>query len=905
MDVAAARAVAQAAGPAPSAARPAVSLATPGVFGARASGLTLAVPHGKPVIDPAEQRMAYFPAEPARFVGRAEAMARASAALAPGSRRTAVLLHGMAGAGKSACALELAYRHADAFAALAFWQAPTREEEWASALPDFANRLDIQLGDYGFTMAGHIGTAAALAAFLPRLRQVMEASGVLLVLDNLETLLTPEGGWRDPGWGQLISALADHEGESRLILTSRIAPSGLDVCEPGGQPRLVTLPVHALSLEEAVALARELDNLRGLLHADASPIRAASSTEADHNRVRQVLRVVQGHPKLMELADAAAADRDRLDAQLTAAEEAAAGQGLEAFFQDGTSTLEPGEFLHTLTAWTATALGVLSAAARLMAEFVACLEDSDRLSYVIEATWGELWQRLGRPGDPPSPGPLLEALTIAALAEPEAVPATGAGDQPAPAVYRIHPGVAAAIAAAAGTSIRAAVDTVLGVFWKATADWAREGEAGEDTGLLVRAGLAAAPYLLRLEEWDVAGRLLERAIGRDKSPRVVQTALPGLRHIAEATGDPVDSAVLGRALRTTNPSEAERLVREALRRLVASDNFMAASAVAGDLIDHLMAVGRLDEALEVAEQKAEYTRRAGLGSWTQLLDRGRRLQILSLMGAHEQVLAETAELREQMAALPDRPGGDEVVYPWNIRETIVDTGHSSALATGDWQQCLELNAEITASMRRRGAGIHEITRAQFNDVAPLIRLGRLAEAGRLLADCQRVFEDHADTAMLALVFNGRANLENALGHRQAAVDLERTALRLRYARPEPASIAVGHHNLAIYQWELGTDRAGQRAHRLAAALIYRLAGMTHNLAAAMHALAVELPEDGGSTATLPSTVAEVVATAELTEGVQLGALLAALEPDPQAVENALAEILAPPPRRRPRTASPT
>ena len=97
-------------------------------------------------------------------------MAQASAALAPDSGGTAILLHGMAGAGKTACALELAYRHQDAFAAAAFWQAPTRDEEWASGLADFANRLDIQLADYGFTMASHIGTEAALQAFAPRLR---------------------------------------------------------------------------------------------------------------------------------------------------------------------------------------------------------------------------------------------------------------------------------------------------------------------------------------------------------------------------------------------------------------------------------------------------------------------------------------------------------------------------------------------------------------------------------------------------------------------------------------------------------------------------------------------------------------------------------------------------------------
>ena len=43
-----------------------------------------------------------------------------------------------------------------------------------------------------------------------------------------------------------------------------------------------------------------------------------------------------------------------------------------------------------------------------MAEFVACLEDGDRLSHVIDANWADLWRRLGRAGDPPTQ-PLLEA----------------------------------------------------------------------------------------------------------------------------------------------------------------------------------------------------------------------------------------------------------------------------------------------------------------------------------------------------------------------------------------------------------------------------------------------------------------------------------------------------------------
>jgi tetratricopeptide (TPR) repeat protein len=999
VDAAVARAATEAAGPAPTDARPAVSLVTPGVFGSPAAArLALPVPRGKPLIDPAEQRMAYFPDESARFVGRAQAMARAGAALAPGSGRTAVLLHGMAGAGKTACALELAYRHQDSFAVAAFWQAPTKDDEWAGALADFAKRLDIQLADYGFTMASNIATVAALEAFLPRLRAVMAATGVLLVLDNLETLLTPEGAWRDDRWAPLITALTSHDGESRVIMTSRVAPAGLigkprtpngrapsptpgpphsvpgagqhtgqpPAPAPGTDSPVLSVSVHALSRDEALGLARELPNLRALLHTDAGPLRAGAVTgtgtardleaerqrvTADRDRVRRVLRVVQGHPKLLELADAAAADRDRLDSQLAAAEEAAtvdsksgcvdaqpaagetaAGRSparqLDAFFRDGHTDLPAAQFLDALACWTAGALAALTPAARLMAEFVACLEDDDRVSYVIENNWADLWRRLECPGEAPAPGPLLDALAVAALVEAElvAVPGpdeqadaaddanavdsddvgpgdaagsgkraagedeTGTGQRPVPVTYRVHPGVAAAITAQAGPGARRASDAELAAFWQAISRQARELEGGENSELVVRAGLAAAPYLLRRGDWDTAALLLEHAVLRDKLPGTVQAALPSLRRIAAATGAPKDAGRLARVLAGVDAGEAERLLRAAMDIAARAGDFRVAAASAGDLSNLLMTAGRLAEALAVTEQKAEFTERAGSGPWTRLSDRVWRLQVLELMGEHERVLAETETLRAAMAALPDRGDASEAVNPWNVRECILDMGRASALVTGAWQRGLDLNAEIVASMRQRGAGVHEVTRFRFNDAAPLIRLGRLAEAGRLLEECQRLFEDHADTPRLARVLVTRADLENALGHRQAAADLQRSALRLRYAWPEPQAIAISHHNLANYLVGLGGDQTGQRAHRLAAALIRRLSGMAHDLAHTVRALAAELRDDAQA-ARLPATVAQVVAAAELTEGVRLGALLAALQPDPQAVEDALAEIL--------------
>jgi CHAT domain len=897
VDAAVAGAVTEAAGPAPTAARPAVSLVTPGVFGpSQAAGLTLPVPRGRPVIDPAEQRMAYFPDEPTRFVGRAQAMARAGAALAPGSGRTAVLLHGMAGAGKTACALELAYRHQDSFAAAAFWQAPTRDDEWAGALADLANRLDIQLADYDFTMAGHIGTVAALEAFLPRLRAVMAASGVLLVLDNLETLLTPDGGWRDDRWASLVAALTSHDGESRVIMTSRVVPAR-STGDGGGSGTadspVVLLPVHALSRDEAAGLARELPNLRELLHMDGGPLLAANiEVDADRVRTLRVLRVVQGHPKLLELADAAAADRDRLDAQLAAAGAAAVGRlrsgRLDAFFRDGRTDLDAGQFLAALAGWITAALDALTQAARPMAEFVACLEDDDRRSDIIDANWADLWRRLDRPGDAPAPGPLLDDLAAAALVEAALVVVPG-GDGPVPVAYRMHPGVAAAITAA-GPGVREEVDARLAEFWAAVSQLTREREGGEDSGLVVRAGLAAAPYLLRRGDWDTAGVLLEHAVLRDGSPGTVQAVLSSLRRIAAATGAPDDAVVLARVLRGVDVGGAERLLRGAADAAAGADDFRVASVAAGDLVNLLMAAGRLAEALAVADQKAEFTERAGLGPWTRLLDQGRRLQVLARMGEHTRVLAETETLRAAMAGLPARGDTSGAVNPWNVRESILDTGLASAAATGEWQRCLDLNAEIAASKRQRGAGLHEVARTRFNDAGPLIRLGRLRQTRRLLAECQRVFEDHADTPMLATVFTTRADLEDKLGHRQEAADLERTALRLHYARPEPQGVAVGHHNLATYLGRLGGNEAGQRAHRLAAALICQLSGMAHDLARAVRVLAAELRGEDPA-ARLPGTVALVVATAELTEGVRLGALLAALQPDPQAVEEALAEIL--------------
>ena len=205
------------------------------------------------------------------------------------------------------------------------------------------------------------------------------------------------------------------------------------------------------------------------------------------------------------------------------------------------------------------------------------------------------------------------------------------------------------------------------------------------------------------------------------SPATIQAALPALRAIADATQAPEDLGILARSLASIDPAEAETLLRATLAQAAADENFKLAAAIARALSNLLRDTGRLREALDLADQTAEYSRRAGLGPWNQLVDQAQQLQILGLMGQHRQVLDQIQALQDQMDKLPATSAGNETVEPWNVRELILNIGYASAQALGEWQQCLDLNAAILASKRARGASAYEIIRLRYNDAGPLMR----------------------------------------------------------------------------------------------------------------------------------------------------------------------------------------
>ncbi len=834
----------------------AAAIATPALFGARAIDLKLTpsrVENFKPPLG-----LAFFEAgEPPHFVGRVGAMTRASAALAIDSPASGVLFHGMAGAGKTAAAVELAYHHAavDRFARFVWFKAPEAGSDIATALRDLALALERQID--GLKMVHVVDNIDELKAWLPRLTEWLEQQAVLIVLDNLETLLTAEGAWRDARWALVIAALLRSGDLSRVVMTSRVRPAGLPVT-------VRIEPIHALPLAEAVLLMRELPNLRSLL----------SGSSSDRDLVRRALGLVQGHPKLIHLAEALAADRTKLLAQLDRAAATPGGE-LDSFFTDGTTRFDAEAFTATLRDWTCGIADTQDEAARLCFHYLCCVEEADRESGVLLPNWPDVWTRLERPAPAPDCGTLIDILEATGLVE-KRLGDDGSGRFS----VNIHPAVAEAGRAAADTGLRAATDLELALFWhntfrRARADYGTALSAGP---LITRAGLSAFPYFARRGDWANAGEMLERVVIVDSRPATIAAALPKIRATAAALADKGDAfRAQGRLVKVLRHAgqfkEAEAVARTLIASAVAIVDFDTAAVVCSELANLLRSSGRLTQALEQTEIMADYSRRAGVGPWTQLADRAWALPILNQMGKNAEVLKRASDMLVEAMHLPNTNRGNERAQPWNVKEGLLDCARSAALALQEWQQALDFSASNLASKAERGAPVLDIALARFNDYAPYLRLNRYPDAEELLTFCRTVADNENDVAFQSLIMSAWADYEDELGRKRSARGFEEAALRLKYITAEPSNIAVSHHNLAYYLSFDASEHDASVAHRMAAlvvAILMEHGAIGGRVAQLRTALAETAPV---GPAVLAADFATLSAIVEKTEGVRFRALV--------------------------------
>ena len=848
---------------------PALSVATPALFGDRAVDLELPAPPrtGSVCDPPGASKLAGFPGPPDRFVGRVALMARASTALAPRSGISGVLLHGMPGGGKTACALELAYVHEDAFETFVWYKAPDDDRDTDTALTEFA--LTLERSVPGVKLVHLLDDETGLAGFWAVLTELCERRRLIFVIDNAETMLTEQGQWRDRRWAEATAALTGHSGPSKLLLTSRVRPQGLDA-------RVRAEQVDALSSAESVLLARELPQLGALMGGKASGMTAADA----RTLARRILECAQGHPKLLELAEGTAGDPAALQAMLDAAGTAwqAIGGLPEGFFATGEPRASSEDYRGVLGAWTRTAAAQLPAAARDIFLYLCCLEEADRVSTVVGSTWPEVRRRLARQTASPDARSLLQLLREQALI---AVLGKHSGT---PTTFGIHPAIAEAGRDAAGGGFQAAVDIEMSSYWEGISLAAAQEESSGGRGAnVVTAGLRAAPYFLRLGQWDSALALLEESLARDHSRTTLAAALPRLRATAEGLrGQPNEPAAIGtlaRVQRAINPAVAERQLMSVLATAASRGRYDTAFVAAADLSEFLRESGHLDEALAYAEESTSHAERAGLGPWTRMAARRNRLLVLLEQGHAEQVLREVRNLADQIRELPadPDPSGNEVVLPWMVEETVLDTGRAAALRLGRWSDALAYSAANIDAARRRGAPESQIARARFNDYGPLLSLGRTDQALALLQDCREAAERDHDIEMLGVTLGALAETEDARGHLQVALERCKDSLRYLYRTGLPGDIAGGHVRLGNYLGRGGWSHAEAVTQFLAAVLLRTLAGIGQTegpiAAAAAHVRAAKPAE------IIPADIAELYRRADELPGVGLGKLVARISPD--------------------------
>jgi tetratricopeptide (TPR) repeat protein len=838
---------------------PALSPITPVLVGARSAALRLAPPKASRAIELEAAGLQRFPRAPMHFVGRVGPMLRASRALAPESSTAVVIFHGMAGGGKTACAVELSHLHEHGrFTRFVWFRCPDEGEDIQNAM---MNCLEATADQLGMGSGSLISEVADPRGFrrrtVPLLRCLFEERAVLVVIDNMESLLTKEGNWLDEKWGDLIGALRDHGGLSRAVLTSRRMPA--DLAKDDG---VLKENVTALSFRESVLLAKELQNLGALLkdRKEGAPL------------LLDALKVVQGHPKLIELSNILAADRARFEAIVKKAQEAAERDGapLQEFLRGGESVQDVSDFTKALNQWVSALAGALSPGGRLMFQLLCRMENEDRRKDFIEANWTDFLSHLSD-GHPEAKevaaqhnGGLeraIDAVVGCGLAgrSVQNIPIPG-GDWSLE-IYEIHPGVAEAGREGTPKAVLDAVDLELGRFHIAGFQQGLETEAQGGGGIVTLAARRAVPYLMRTGLWIEAASVLEHLVKRDASPSSLLWALPFMRRIAERTGDTLEGAgttgILAEVLLALGRyEEAERLLNDLISSCEARGEWRLASVAANDIVTLFRTRSRLNEALAWAEKKAEFSGKAGLGPWTRLADEGRRLQVLNEMGRWAEVLETVEVKRIEMESLPEKSDADEAVDTWNVREALLDTGHSAALRLKKWDVALLLNAQIIKWTIERGACAHEIARRRFNDYGPLIGIKRFDECRALLRYCRDVFQEETDYVGLGTAFSALADLEDKEGRPSHAAAFEKASLRYRYLCGIPGDCTASHNNLASYLERTGEPAETWLPHIIAAGLICIQSGA--HLSTIVHSLAISgLPDSPPSFESVASTVESV------------------------------------------------
>jgi tetratricopeptide (TPR) repeat protein len=812
--------------------------------------------------------------KPRMFVGRGRELTQLRQQWRTAGGPAVALVQGLAGLGKTALAAESVHLWHQRFDwVLAFQAKPT-----ALTIEDFLRQVDHKLTlasqayrdkcDAGsnvrlFLEAGQpLRGEERYAQMRVNLLEALRDEAILLVLDNFETNLEIVAGndgyaCADPHWDRLLTALAQElpATRSHLLVTSRHRPAAL-----ADDATCLWLPLGPLQPADAALFIRSHVGLSALLFAD----------DEARALLDRVLRVGRGHPFILERLGTLASDRVALADALARLERKGLKELPDLFVLSKTNaqTKVEQDYLEDVAVGSIDLLiERLAPEARRLLWLITLANEPVR-EELLEGVWA------GHGGLPIAW--LLAALHAAGLVSVEDEPtsmtmhngqesAAGAAGAHAlgPAwTYAFHEIVRERAQAwmdahpteRAGSTVES-VWVAYGKYYAAQSRTLLSSGMDGARDMAAEAGRRALVYLARGRAFEVLDGFAGLLVTSTHDPTLLRSMIVELAVATEAM--PVDRRYartrwrlrvdLAVALDNAGqPDQALALLEQALSEAEAAGSWDDVAVIASHWSNALSALDRLDAAKAARLRSAEAHRKHGSPRANLLGSELEALRIDVMQGVAKTALSEIEARLDEARALWQRHLAGESVpeapdFEFLGRMLIggLDTARQANAALERWDACLALLAELEQIHRARGEGEHMLARTRFNQYGPLLRLGRLDEAQRVVEFCVDVFRDSNDLIGQAKALSALADVWHERGSIDEAIALERQALSIRHRLPDPEGRALSHHNLAEYLGQ-AVRLIEALPHRLAAIIYRRVSGRSQDFKTSLQSLTQDI-----------------------------------------------------------------
>ncbi|HEX9944388.1 MAG TPA: CHAT domain-containing protein [Thermoanaerobaculia bacterium] len=809
--------------------------------GGRSAALAFRRPQPQPLLTDSRELD-----RPAELVGRGEPLSRLRRCLEEG-RPAVALVQGLAGLGKTALvaeAIHLWHRRFDGV--FAFQSKPL-----PLALDDVLRRLDERLALHSRAYRELCEENPNARVWLPpgkplsgearwrqmrdNLLEAMRSERLLLVLDNFETHLERVAGTdgyacADPEWDRLLRHLA--EGlpgtGSRLLVTSRHRLAALAAPE-----RALWLPLGPLPMAEAMLFLQGSEALRRLAFGD----------EAGRKLALRLLEVSRGHPLILTRLGALAVDREALAQALAELET----RGLDRLPDVFAPRLSEAEIKRERAYLEDVAVGAVDLlihrasppARRLL--WLVTLAAEPVPEELIQGVWSD-----GAAAVPPA-GPLLAELTGAGLLTVEEG-----------GVYGLHELVRERTAAWMASHSEEKGNWTEEQVWMAyggryaaafEALQMAGGEGSRDRA--VEAGRRGLSYLVRARAFDRLGSFASSVVTSTRDPRLLRRVIAELEGVVEQVpaGEARWSlrANLADALsRGGRPDAALPFYEQAEAEAEEAGHWSDVGWICQNWAITLRSLGRLDDAKSTYLRSAGAKVRAGSLRVDILASELEALRVDVMQGGAERALPEVESRLQEVRTWWQRhragepvPEDPDPVYLARVLIGGLDIAREANLALERWEDCLGVLTESEETKRALGEGEHELAITRFNRYGPLLRLGRLDEAQRVLEGCLAVFRGVGDLPMEARALGALADLWDKREDREQAAGLGRQALAVCNRLSDLTDRSISHGNLANYLDRLEAAEDAVR-HRLAAIVYDLVMGHGQFLATDLRNLAISM-----------------------------------------------------------------